>query len=442
MVVKSLLVSQLVYIMSPLPTSSGHLKDINNLLYQFLWDGKRDKIKRVEMINDYATGGLKMLDIQIFNRALKAKWIQKYLDSSNKGKWKLFLDFFLAKYNATLLITGNLNVNDAASLEIDDPFTEELIEIWSCLNFKKQPPDFSNIPIWHNSFVRIDNKPIYYKNWYKAGIHFRNHLLDENFHFLTFDAFKKKFSVKTNFLQYQSVVSAVSKMKSTCAGIQVITNTVEDVNNLLASTEFCKVAYNMFIKQIASVPHKSQSRWLSDCNCHSVDYIDWRSSYGLAFLCTRESKLRTFQFKFLHRRIATNSYLFKIGIASDNLCSFCKERKETILHLFWECTFVQAFWNEIKQWMSKRPCFPNDVFSFQSCLGFVDNASNILSHHFLLICRYHIHWSKSMRLFPSPALCIQNFLTCLEVERRYAFQNGNLKKFNVKWGAFIRENNL
>ena len=93
-VIKSLLASQLVYIMSPLPTSSEHLKDINNLLYQFLWDGKRDKIKRAEMINDYATGGLKMLDIQTFNRALKAKWIQKYLDSSNKGKWKLFWIFF------------------------------------------------------------------------------------------------------------------------------------------------------------------------------------------------------------------------------------------------------------------------------------------------------------------------------------------------------------
>jgi len=70
-----------------------------------------------------------MLDIQTFNRAQKAKWIQKYLDSSNKGKWKLFLDFFHAKYNATLLFTGNLNVNDAASLEIDNPFTKELIEI-------------------------------------------------------------------------------------------------------------------------------------------------------------------------------------------------------------------------------------------------------------------------------------------------------------------------
>ena len=80
--------------MSPLPTSSEHLKDINNLLYQFLWDGKRDKIKRVEMNNDYATGGLKMLDIHIFNRALKAKWIQKYFDSSNKGKGNFFWTFF------------------------------------------------------------------------------------------------------------------------------------------------------------------------------------------------------------------------------------------------------------------------------------------------------------------------------------------------------------
>jgi len=36
-----------------------------------------------------------------------------------KGKWKLFLDFFLLKYNANLLITSKLNVADAASLEID-----------------------------------------------------------------------------------------------------------------------------------------------------------------------------------------------------------------------------------------------------------------------------------------------------------------------------------
>ena len=35
---------------------------------------KEPKIKRTEIINDFAGGGLKMLDLQCFNRALKAKW--------------------------------------------------------------------------------------------------------------------------------------------------------------------------------------------------------------------------------------------------------------------------------------------------------------------------------------------------------------------------------
>ena len=71
-IIKSLLASQLVYILSPLPTPSGYLKDINSLLYKFLWNGKCDKIKRIHMINDYTKGGLKMLDIQSFKNAVKA----------------------------------------------------------------------------------------------------------------------------------------------------------------------------------------------------------------------------------------------------------------------------------------------------------------------------------------------------------------------------------
>ena len=49
------------------------------------------------MINDYTKGGLKMLDIQSFNNVIKAKWIQRYLDPNDNGKWKLFTDFFSRK---------------------------------------------------------------------------------------------------------------------------------------------------------------------------------------------------------------------------------------------------------------------------------------------------------------------------------------------------------
>lgn len=32
-----------------------------------------------------------MTNIVSFNKALKSLWVQKYLDSNNMGKWKLFI---------------------------------------------------------------------------------------------------------------------------------------------------------------------------------------------------------------------------------------------------------------------------------------------------------------------------------------------------------------
>ena len=52
-VIKNLLASQLVYILAPLPTQQKSLEEINRSLFNFLWDGRGDKIKRSEMINDY-----------------------------------------------------------------------------------------------------------------------------------------------------------------------------------------------------------------------------------------------------------------------------------------------------------------------------------------------------------------------------------------------------
>ena len=48
-IIKTLAVSQIVYILSSLPTPPDILKTINSILYDFLWDGKCDKIKRTNL---------------------------------------------------------------------------------------------------------------------------------------------------------------------------------------------------------------------------------------------------------------------------------------------------------------------------------------------------------------------------------------------------------
>ena len=120
-----------------------------------------------------------------------------------------------------------------------------------------------------------------------------------------------------------------------------------------------------------------------------------------------------------------------------NAVSVKKARK-----LFWECPFVKSFWNEISNWMKKSSCFLNEEFSFLTCIGLVNDTTNLLFHHALLIARYHIYFSNQKGFNPSWELFFRTFLNCLDYERRYAIKTGTLRNFNAKWGAFIQENDL
>ena len=129
-VIKSLAASQLTYILAPLVTNHKITKEINGIFYSFLWNNKGDKIKRSVMINNYESGGLKVIDISSFNKSLKTTWIQKYLDESNRGKWKDFFELELGKYGESLVFTGNLNRHDILkTISVKDPFLQEIVQI-------------------------------------------------------------------------------------------------------------------------------------------------------------------------------------------------------------------------------------------------------------------------------------------------------------------------
>ena len=83
---------QVIHLLSPPQINSQIIKQINDLFFYFLWNSKGDKIKRNTIIQNNGNGGIRMIDIVSFNKALKSVWIRKYLDESNKGKWKVFFD--------------------------------------------------------------------------------------------------------------------------------------------------------------------------------------------------------------------------------------------------------------------------------------------------------------------------------------------------------------
>ena len=83
-------------------------------------------------------------------------------------------------------------------------------------------------------------------------------------------------------------------------------------------------------------PLSCQEKWHNDISSTN-ETVDWRKVYQTSTVCTRSSKLIDFNFRFLHRRLATNRYLQKIGIREDNNCTFCHYEKEDLMYLFWQC---------------------------------------------------------------------------------------------------------
>ena len=87
-VITSLAISKLVHLLMSLPSPTPDIiSHLNKIFYTFMWDGNPDKISRSVLIEDYSAGGLKMTHIGMFDRALKATWINRILHGKKKEGW-------------------------------------------------------------------------------------------------------------------------------------------------------------------------------------------------------------------------------------------------------------------------------------------------------------------------------------------------------------------
>ena len=129
-------------------------------------------------------------------------------------------------------------------------------------------------------------------------------------------------------------------------------DTINLIKNMFAGLSSAKSFYKTFIEELRTKPTKSQTEWERDCELTNLEQIrSWEIIYSKSFNCSKSTKLRNFQFKLLHRRVATNTFLEKVGIKENNLYTFCQKDIETLIHLFWTCEKTQIFWTALEVWL-------------------------------------------------------------------------------------------
>ena len=68
----------------------------------------------------------------------------------------------------------------------------------------------------------------------------------------------------------------------------------------------------------------------------------------------KDTTLLWFQYRLLHRIVATNYFLHMTHCVDSNKCDFCKNSPETLQPLFYDCHNVKSIWKTLQEWISEQ----------------------------------------------------------------------------------------
>ena len=137
----------------------------------------------------------------------------------------------------------------------------------------------------------------------------------------------------------------------------------------------------------------------------------------------KETKLKKFQFKLIHRTIVTKKELFRFGIKTDDECLYCGD-KDSIEHSFIECAFTKLFTQNVLNWFNRvnecqiSPTTEETLFGITA--SSLDSTIIRKFNYTALFMRHYIYSSKLNSL----AISIQDFISKLLI--KYDLENFSL----------------
>ena len=161
------------------------------------------------------------------------------------------------------------------------------------------------------------------------------------------------------FLLCYHVVSAIPKRLWSLAKCSDTINrsffTQNDIFSLDESTQInlykakSKDFYNLFNVKIHTEDQTSPKRWSEKL---SLNKDVWTRVFkSLKNIC-KETKLKEFQFKLIHRTIVTKKKIFRFGIKTDDECLYCGD-KDSVEHSFIERVFTKLLTKNVLTGLTK-----------------------------------------------------------------------------------------
>ena len=439
-VIKTHLISQCIHLISTLPRSESFLKELNNILYQFLWNGKPDKIKRTTINLSLNQGGMKMINLFNFEKALKVNWVKRLISQPNSQWCKLLTT--LNKSITRIFYFGDQWIHKIIH-KIDNTFWRNVLQDWQTLIQIQQKSKNNQLHrqcIWYNS--EISKEPLFYPDWYKKGIHLIADIFD-NGQIMSKENINKKFGININLMNYYTVKKKIALFISK-QRLDIHNQPIErptyptHLDPIFSLKKGCRKFYENFnSQQIQNEKPACETIWMNlirNADINTQNDEKWKQVYKVCFYSINDNDVIWLQYRILYKILGTKSYLKKLKISSNNICSLCNSSEETIEHLFSSCTETTQLWNDIQNWINHRISVNLTLTSQMKILGYLKNDQHFWPLNFIIMTtkKYIFYSTKKSKI-----LCITTLQQ--EVKKHYLEQktiyrkNLQIEEFTKKW---------
>ena len=361
-IIKTLGLSQLIFSVQNTSMPEGIVKQIEGLLYRFIWN-KKEMIKRKTLIAPYEEGGLKMVDTESFFSALKAKWVDRII--YNNAKWNIIGNHLIDNFaNDKLLL--KIHTPDIKYIQMLPPFYKQMLQCYIKINniSCQKPNTIDELlaqPLWYNKYIftkiRKKEHPLFISNWLKNGVlyikdlSFKDGNIDEK---LMYKFINNKSNIIIELHEVKMALKPYSHL------IKQLSNETRPINISKHKFLSTKKLYNIQIDDIKIIPTyklihmcfpNTTSDEIQEALRVKIEYKD-------------DNKLAEFSYKILHNILICGKALNK-WTKTPSTCEICEPKEvHDIPHMIYYCTVCNDIWNIINIELCKLHIF--DILAYLS----------------------------------------------------------------------------
>jgi exonuclease III len=449
-ILKTLAMSQLIYPMSMLFCPEWVAKEAEKYFYDFLWDGKPDKVNRNTVIRSIEEGGLKMIDINAMARALKCNWVKKICNIENwNQKWTCIPRFFFYNFSIEEFCASQYTENMLPAL-LPDFYRQCLLAL---SDLKPDNPnsimEIKNQYIWYNKYILQNGKHLMYNDWYQIGIVKIKDLLDVNNKFVSLEHLEQSFGLKKGQeLQYNIIKCCIpaSWRRSLKKGNEDESLMIDEewhidvcINDSIENLEYCstKVLYKGLVALQTNKELKCVKYWQELLGITKEELF---THFYIPYTYIRDVKIQSMQFKIIHNIYSNNLRKQQWRVYPSSTCHYC-DKVDDIIHHFCSCNDTELFWHGLIEWFNRLSEIDCIVKFKDILLGYTQKEFEYSKqlNFIILFAKWYIFRTKYLKEKIFLLEFLAELKSRLKAERLIYLAKDEMFKFEVTWSWVLDE---